>query len=49
MQAALSAFTGLIGIGAGNLNPLGTATILLGFFLWIIPTIGMILYLQNRH
>jgi hypothetical protein len=47
MQSALSAVTGTMGMGLGNLNPLGMATIILGFFLWIIPTIGMIVYLRK--
>jgi hypothetical protein len=47
MQTALSAVTGTMGMGLGNLNPLGMATIVLGFFLWIIPTIGMIIYLRK--
>ena len=38
MQAALSTVTGMMGMDLGNLNPLGMATIILGFFLWIIPT-----------
>ena len=32
MQTTLSTATGTIGMGLGNLNPLGTATIILGFF-----------------
>ena len=47
MQTALSSVTGIMGMGLGNLNPLGMATIILGFFLWIIPTIGMIVYLRK--
>ena len=47
MQAALSAAMGTFGIGLGNLNPLGTATIILGIFFWIIPTTGMIIYLRK--
>jgi hypothetical protein len=47
MQAALSNVTGTIAVGLGNLNPLGMSTIVLGFFLWIIPTIGMIVYLRK--
>jgi hypothetical protein len=47
MQTALSAVTGTMGMGLGNLNPLGITTIILGFFLWIIPTIGMIVYLRK--
>jgi hypothetical protein len=29
------------------INPLGFITIVLGFFLWIIPSIGMVLYLRR--
>jgi hypothetical protein len=47
MQEALSAVTGILGMGARNLNPFGMATILLGFFMWIVPTIGMIIYLRR--
>jgi hypothetical protein len=47
MQAALSNVTGMMGMGLGNLNPLGMFTIISGFFLWIIPTIGMIIYLRK--
>jgi hypothetical protein len=47
MKAALSSLTGTMGIGIGNLNPLGMVTIVLGFFLWIIPTIVMIVYLRK--
>ena len=47
MQTALSSVTGTMGIGLGNLNPLGMVTIVLGFFLWIIPTIGMVVYLRK--
>ena len=47
MKAMLSTVTGLMGMGLENLNPLGMATIIFGFFLWIIPTIGMIVYLRK--
>lgn len=47
MQRMLSTATGFMGTGLGNLNPLGMATIILGFFLWIIPTVGMIVYLRK--
>ena len=47
MQAALSSFTGTMGMSLGYINPLGMITIILGFFLWIVPSIGMILYLRN--
>jgi len=47
MQSALSSFVGTMGMSLGYINPLGIITIILGFFLWIIPSIGMILYLRN--
>ena len=47
MESALSNVTGLMGVGLANLNPLGMATILFGFFLWIIPTFGMVVYLRR--
>jgi hypothetical protein len=47
MQAALSSVMGSIGMSLGYINPLGMITIILGFFLWIIPSIGMILYLRR--
>jgi hypothetical protein len=47
MQAVLSAVTGTMGISMGQINPFGILTLVIGFFLWIIPSIGMILYLRN--
>ncbi len=47
MQAALSAVMGTMGISPGQINPLGIITIFVGFFLWVIPCVGMILYLRN--
>jgi hypothetical protein len=47
MQAALSTVMGTMGMSLGYINPLGMTTIILGFFLWIIPSIGMILYLRS--
>jgi hypothetical protein len=47
MQKAVSAVIGTMGVSLGNLNPLGIAAIILGFFLWIIPTIVLIVYLRK--
>jgi hypothetical protein len=47
MQTALSNVTGTMGMSLANLNPLGMVTIILSFFLWISPTIGMIVYLRK--
>ena len=47
MQTALSNIPGTMGMGLGNINPIGMSTIILGFVMWIIPTIGMVLYLRK--
>jgi hypothetical protein len=47
MQSAISKTMGNMGISFGNLNSLGTITVVLGLLLWVIPSIGMILYLRN--
>jgi len=47
MKKSLSAVIGTMGVNLGNLNPLGMAAIILGFFLWIIPTIVLIVYLRK--
>lgn len=48
MQESLSIV--LRGIGGGQysyINPLGLFTIVVGFFLWIIPSVGIIVYLRR--
>jgi hypothetical protein len=47
MQAMMSAVVGLMGMRGGDLNPLGIATIIAGFFFWIVPASGMIVYLRK--
>ncbi len=47
MQTALSSVTGAFGMGLESLNPLGSAAIILSFFMWIIPTLGMVFYLRK--
>jgi hypothetical protein len=47
IQAVLSSVIGSMGMSLGHINPIGMTTIILGFFLWIIPSIGMILYLRS--
>jgi hypothetical protein len=47
IQTALSSVMGTMGMSLGYINPLGMITIIIGFFLWIIPSIGMILYLRS--
>ena len=48
MQDTLSMVTrGMGGSQYSFINPLGFVTIVLGFFLWIIPSAGMIIYLRR--
>jgi hypothetical protein len=48
MQDTLSmALRGLGGGQTSYINPLGLFTIVVGFFLWIIPSAGMIIYLRR--
>jgi hypothetical protein len=47
MQAVLSSVSALLGSSAGAFFPLGTATIVLGFLLWTVPTGGMLVYLRK--
>ncbi len=47
MQAVLSSVSGLLGTSARTLVPLGTATIVLSFLLWIIPAFGLLFYLRS--
>jgi hypothetical protein len=47
MQTVLSSTMGTMGMNMGYINSLGFMTIILGFFLWITPSFGMILYLRS--
>jgi len=47
MQAMLSAVAGPMGMGGVGLGPLGMATIIAGFFFWIVTASGMIVYLRK--
>jgi|WetSurMetagenome_2_1015567.scaffolds.fasta_scaffold47298_1 hypothetical protein len=49
MQSTLSSAMGAMGMNLGYINPLGMITFILGFFLWVIPCIGMIIYLRSRR
>ena len=46
-EALAMALRGVGGGQYGYLNPLGLAAIVVGLFLWIIPSAGMILYLRS--
>jgi hypothetical protein len=48
MQETLSmVMRGVGGSQYSFINPLGFITIVLGFFLWLIPSVGMIIYLRR--
>jgi hypothetical protein len=47
-QDAFSAVMKSMGARLGNLSLIGIVTLILGFFLWIIPSIGMIVYLRSH-
>ena len=47
LHAALSSVMGLMGMGLGNLYPLGIGTVIFGFLLWMIPAIGFLVYLRQ--
>jgi hypothetical protein len=49
MQAAFSAAIKTAGGGLDNLFLFGMIPIILGFFLWIIPSIGIIVYLRKSE
>jgi len=47
METMISGLAGGIGMPLRQLNPLGLGTIVLGFLLWVIPSVGMIAYLRR--
>jgi hypothetical protein len=38
-----------MGTGMGYINQLGFITILFGFILWVVPSIGLIAYFRNKN
>lgn len=47
METSLSGLAGGTGISVDQMSPLGLGAIIAGFFLWIIPSIGIIIYLRR--
>ncbi len=47
MESSLSGLTGMAGMPIAQLNPIGLGAIILGFFLWVIPSVGFIVYLRR--
>jgi hypothetical protein len=49
MEAAMNSAVGGMGMGMSlqQLNPLGLGAIIVGFFIWIIPSVGIAVYLRR--
>ena len=47
MEAAVTATVGGMGMSLDQLNPLGLGAIIVGFFIWVIPSSGIIIYLRR--
>lgn len=47
METAMTTMVGDMGMALNQLNPLGIGTIVAGFFIWVIPSIGIIIYLRR--
>jgi hypothetical protein len=47
MEVAVNAMAGGMGMSLQQLNPLGLGAIIVGFFIWVIPSIGIIVYLRR--
>jgi hypothetical protein len=47
MEAAMNTMAGGMGMSLQQLNPLGLGAILVGFFIWVIPSAGIIIYLRR--
>lgn len=47
MEAAMTTMVGGMGMALDQLNPLGIGAIIAGFFIWVIPSVGIIYYLRR--
>jgi hypothetical protein len=47
METTMSSIVGGMGMSLQQLNPLGLGAIIVGFFVWVIPSIGIIVYLRR--
>ena len=47
METAMSVVVGGMGGALSQMNPLGLGAIIVGFFIWVIPSIGIIMYLRR--
>ncbi len=47
MESAMDAVAGGLGLTVGQLGPFGLGAIVVGFFIWVIPSIGIIIYLRR--
>jgi hypothetical protein len=47
LETAMIGLAGGMGISGSQLNPLGLGTIIVGFLIWIVPSIGIVFYLRR--
>ena len=47
MEESMKSLVGGIGIALQQLNPLGLGAIIVGFLIWVIPSIGIVIYLRR--
>jgi len=47
MEALMGTLSGGVGLPLNQLNPLGLGSIIVGFFLWIIPSVGILVFLRR--
>jgi hypothetical protein len=47
METAMSAIVGGMGAALSQMNPIGLGAIIVGFFIWVIPSIGIIIYVRK--
>lgn len=47
MESAMNVMVGGMGLTVEQFSPFGLGAIIVGFFLWVIPSIGIIIYLRR--
>ncbi len=47
MDSAMRVLTGGIGVTVERISPYGLGAIIVGFFIWVVPSIGIIFYLRR--
>jgi hypothetical protein len=47
METAMRAVVGGMELALSQVNPIGLGAIIVGFFIWVIPSMGIIVYLRR--